>query len=61
MIIHVLVVALMIVVAAAFLILWYFWVKKRISSVDFNMAQESLLLPFKDFCWVFLGVLLLTC
>ncbi len=61
MIVHVFVVALMIVVAAAFLILWYYWVKKRISSVDFNAEQESVLVPFKYFCWVFLGIMLLTC
>lgn len=61
MIIHVLVVALMIAVAAAFLILWYFWVKRRLDGAVLVQDQERILVPFRYFSWVFMGVLLATC
>ncbi len=61
MIIHVFVVALMIAVAAAFLILWYFWVKRRIEGSVLAQDQERVLVPFRYFSWVFMGVLIATC
>ncbi|MEW6349105.1 MAG: SH3 domain-containing protein [Thermodesulfobacteriota bacterium] len=61
MIIHAFVVALMIAVVAAFLILWYFWVKRRLDGAVLVQDQERILVPFRYFSWVFMGVLLAVC
>jgi hypothetical protein len=57
MIVHAAVLLLMITTASAFLILWYFWVKKRVEIAQFVEDGGGTLLPFRYFCWVLLGLL----
>ncbi|HMK36701.1 MAG TPA: SH3 domain-containing protein [Desulfomonilaceae bacterium] len=46
---------------AAFLILWYFWVKRKMET-SFLLEEEShVLFPFKYFSWVLMGLIFLTC
>jgi hypothetical protein len=52
---------LMMSALAAFLILWYFWVKRRLAGSCFLDDEQRILFPFKYFSWVLLGVVFVTC
>jgi branched-subunit amino acid transport protein AzlD len=46
---------------AAFLILWYFWVKKRMEA-SFLLEEDSrVMFPFKHFSWLLIGLVFVTC
>ena len=56
MIFHVAVILLMIVAVAAFLILWYFWVKNRLAHSLALHDEEQVLFPFRYFSWILMGL-----
>jgi branched-subunit amino acid transport protein AzlD len=61
MLFHLSIVFLQIAALAAFLVLWYFWVKRKL-GVTFGLDnEEHVLFPFRYFSWVLIGVLVITC
>jgi hypothetical protein len=60
MLFHISVIMLMAAAMAAFLILWYFWVKKKIEGSYFLDDEEQVLFPFRYFSWILLGLVLVT-
>lgn len=60
MLVHSLIIAVHIAVVAAFLILWYFWVKKKLGASLFLENEDQILFPFKYFSWLFIGLVLAT-
>ncbi len=46
---------------AAFLILWYFWIKKKMETSFYLDDEENVLFPFRYFSWILLGAILVTC
>lgn len=46
---------------AAFLILWYFWVKKKMEASFLLEEGDRVLFPFKYFSWVLMGLVFVTC
>lgn len=46
---------------AAFLVLWYFWVRKKLLSSYVIEDEEQILFPFRYFSWILLGTVLVTC
>jgi hypothetical protein len=46
---------------AAFLILWYFWVKKRMEASFLLEEDAQALFPFKHFSWLLIGLVFVTC
>jgi hypothetical protein len=46
---------------AAFLILWYFWVKKRMEASFLLEEDTHVLFPFKHFSWLLIGLVFVTC
>ncbi len=61
MLLHLAIIMLMMSALAAFLILWYFWVKRRLAGSYFLDDEEQVLFPFRYFSWVLLGVVFVTC
>lgn len=61
MIVHLAVISLMIATLGAFLILWYYWVKKKVEASFFLDDEEQVLFPFRYFSWIFIGLVVLTC
>jgi|GEM_PF-457117 len=61
MIVHLAVIFLMIATLGAFLILWYFWVKKKVEASFFLDDEEQVLFPFRYFSWILIGLVVLTC
>ncbi len=61
MIVHVLILAITAAILAAFLILWYFWVRKKIELAYALDDEEQVLFPFRYFSWILLAVVLVTC
>jgi hypothetical protein len=58
---HILIISLQLAAVAAFLILWYFWVKRKLETALILEEENNILFPFRHFAWVFIGVVLLTC
>jgi hypothetical protein len=58
---HILIISLQLAAVAAFLILWYFWVKRKLEAALILEEENNILFPFRHFAWVFIGVILLTC
>jgi len=56
MMVHTLIIALQVTVVAAFLILWYFWVKRKLGVSLFVEDEQQVLFPFKYFSWVLVGL-----
>lgn len=56
--VHTLIIALQVTVVAAFLILWYFWVKRKLGVSLFVEDEEQVLFPFKYFSWVLVGLVI---
>ncbi|MFH1115499.1 MAG: SH3 domain-containing protein [Pseudomonadota bacterium] len=61
MILHVMIIAIQCAAVAAFLVLWYFWVKGKLSTSSFLEDEDQILFPFRYFSWVLAGVILATC
>jgi hypothetical protein len=61
MLFHLAITFLMLAALAAFLILWYLWIKRKLSGSFFPTDEQRLLFPFRSFSWILLGVVLLTC
>jgi len=60
MLLYFAVAALQFTALAAFLILWHFWVKRKIDDLCFPDEADQALLPFRRFCRLLLGVVFLT-
>ncbi|MBM3298429.1 MAG: SH3 domain-containing protein [Deltaproteobacteria bacterium] len=60
MILHVLTIALLCAAVAAFLILWYFWVKGKLGASFFLDQDDQVLFPFRYFSWLVLGLIVAT-
>jgi len=60
MILHFAIISLQAACLAAFLILWYFWVKRKMDAVFALEGEEQALFPFRHFSWVLLGLVLVT-
>ena len=60
MILHFAIISLQAACLAAFLILWYFWVKRKMDAVFALEGEEHTLFPFRHFSWVLLGLVLVT-
>jgi hypothetical protein len=57
---HLAVIAAQCAALAAFLILWFFWVRKRIESTSPATDRETTLFPFRCFSWLLIGMVLVT-
>lgn len=59
MLIQTTVVVLQVAVIAAFLILWYFWVRKKMAASFLleDKDHEQILFPFRYFSWIFIGLI----
>lgn len=60
MILHFAIIAIQCAALAAFLILWYFWVKKRIESSYCMEDEDQVLFPFRYFSWILMGLVVIT-
>jgi hypothetical protein len=58
---HIFIIALQLAAIAAFLILWYFWVKRKMGVTYGLDEEENVLFPFRHFSWILIGVVLVTC
>jgi len=61
MIFHLTVIFLMSASVAAFLILWYFWAKRKLGRTFLVDNEEHFLFPFRYFSWLLIGLVVLTC
>jgi predicted outer membrane lipoprotein len=61
MILHIMVISILCAAVAAFLILWYFWVKGKLGASAFLEDEDQVLFPFRYFSWILIGVILATC
>lgn len=60
MLIHIIIISLQCVAIASFLILWYFWVKKKLENAYLVEDERAILFPFRYFSWVLIGLVLVT-
>jgi len=60
MFVHVVVISLQCAAVAAFLLLWYFWARKKIETSYLLEDEEQILFPFRYFSWVLMAVILVT-
>lgn len=61
MIFHVMIISVQFAAVAAFLILWYFWVKGKLRASAFLEDEQQFLFPFRYFSWILVGVIVATC
>ncbi len=61
MLFHYFVLVLMLGAVSAFLILWYFTVKRKIQTLPDIDSDDYPVFPFRHFSWLLLGLLVLTC
>jgi len=61
MLLHVIIVALECAALAAFLILWYLVLKKKLQGSFVREAGQRILLRFRYFSWVLIALVLVTC
>jgi hypothetical protein len=61
MLLHLTVISLQCAAVGAFLILWYFWAKKKLLCSFMVQDEEQILFPFRYFSWILMGVVLGTC
>lgn len=57
MLIQLLIIFLQVAIIAAFLILWYFWVRKKMAASLLLDDSEQVLFPFRHFSWIFIGLI----
>jgi hypothetical protein len=60
MLIHILIISLQCAAIASFLILWYFWVKKKLETAYLVEDEREILFPFRYFSWLLIGLVLVT-
>lgn len=60
MFVHTLIIAVHVAVVAAFIILWYYWVKRKLGASLFIDDEDQILFPFRYFSWLFVGLILVT-
>jgi len=60
MVLHIVIISLQCAAIAAFLLLWYFWTKKKIETSYLLEDEEHILFPFRYFSWLLIGVILAT-
>ena len=60
MLIHVAIISLQCAAIAAFLLLWYFWARKKIETSYLLEDEDQILFPFRYFSWVIMALILLT-
>lgn len=60
MVLHIIVISLQCAVVAAFLLLWYLWVKGKLGAAFFLEGDEQVLFPFRYFSWIVIGLLVAT-
>lgn len=60
MILHIIIISLECTALAAFLILWYFWVRKRVEVSYLLEDEDQLLFPFRYFSWILIGLVVVT-
>jgi len=58
---HFVIIAAQCAALTAFLILWYFWIKRRVEAPDAARADAWKLGPFRSFAWLLLGLVFITC
>jgi len=61
MMLHITIIALECAALAAFLILWHMVIKKKLRGAFLREAGQQILLPFRYFSWVLMGLVLVTC
>ncbi len=61
MLFHFALAVVMLASVAAFVILWYFWVKKRLGAAQLPDSEHQILLPFRHFAWLLIGLIVVTC
>jgi hypothetical protein len=61
MLLHFTVMVLECAAVAAFLILWYFWAKRKLLCSYVLEDDEHVLFPFRHFSWLLVGIVLVTC
>jgi hypothetical protein len=61
MLLHVAIILLQVAALVAFLIVWYFWAKKKLLCSFMVDDEQQVLFPFRYFSWILLGVVLVTC
>jgi hypothetical protein len=61
MILHLTIIFGMIAALAAFLLLWYFWVKRKLRASFFLEDEDQVLFPFRYFSWILIGLVVITC
>ncbi len=61
MLLNITVIVLECAAVAAFLILWYFWAKKKLLCSYVLEDDEQILFPFRYFSWILIGIVLVTC
>lgn len=61
MIAHFIIISTQCAALVAFLILWYFWVKKRIDTPPSVDGDDKILFPFRYFSWMLMGLVLVSC
>ena len=61
MLFHLLVALAMLASVIAFVILWYFWIKKKLELANVLEGEHQVLFPFKHFAWLFIGLIVVTC
>ena len=61
MLLNITVIALECAAVAAFLIMWYFWAKRKLLCSYVLEDDEHILFPFRYFSWLLVGIVLITC
>ncbi|MGC8907305.1 MAG: SH3 domain-containing protein [Desulfomonilaceae bacterium] len=60
MLVHIVIISIQCAAVAAFLLLWYFWARKKIETSYLLEDEEQILFPFRYFSWVLMAVILAT-
>ncbi len=60
MLVHVVIISLQCAAVAAFLLLWYFWARKKIETSYLLEDEEQILFPFRYFSWALIALILAT-
>ncbi len=61
MLLHITIIAMECAALAAFLILWHMVIRKKLRGAFLREAGQQILLPFRYFSWVLMGLVLVTC
>lgn len=61
MLLHLTVISLQCAAVGAFLILWYFWARKKLLCSYMLEDDDQVLFPFRYFSWILMGIVVVTC